>query len=166
MKPGAQDNSTVQLATGTVSFPVRLFSLAGRNGLDFDLAISYNSGGIRKVADTSNLEAPTGLLGLGWSLPKEAIIRNTNSTGTSEDNVYYLLSGGNLYPLFRISLPEMIEGETYECENYNFWQIRYQRNRELWTVTKETAIAIPMAANYPHRWRAPDPARATPSSGA
>ena len=137
MKPGAQDNSTVQLATGNVSFPVRLFSVAGRNGLDFDLAISYNSGGIHKTVDTSNLEAPTGLLGLGWSLPKEAIIRNTNGTGTSEDDVYYLLAGGNLYPLFRISLADMTEGDGYECENYNFWKIRYLRNRELWTVTKE-----------------------------
>jgi hypothetical protein len=137
MKPGAQDNGTVQLATGTVSFPIRLFSLAGRNGLDFDLAIYYSSGGIHKIADTSNLESPTGLLGLGWALPKEAIIRNTNATGTSVDDVYYLVTGGNLYPLFKISLDEMIEGEVYECENYNFWQIRYLRNRELWTVTKE-----------------------------
>jgi RHS repeat-associated protein len=137
MKPGAQDNGSVQLATGNVSFPVRLFSLAGHNGLDFELAISYNSGGIHKIVDTSNLEAPTGLLGLGWSLPKEAIIRNTNGTGTSEDDVYYLLAGGNLYPLFRISLTDMTEGEGYECENYNFWKIRYLRNRELWTVTKE-----------------------------
>lgn len=52
MKPGAQNNNTIQLATGNVSFPVRLFSLAGRNGLDFDLAIVYNSGGLHKVVDT------------------------------------------------------------------------------------------------------------------
>jgi hypothetical protein len=56
MKPGAQGNGTVQLATGTVSFPVRLFSLAGRNGLDFDLAIYYSSGGIHKLVDTSTLK--------------------------------------------------------------------------------------------------------------
>jgi len=112
MKPGAQDNSTVQLATGNVSFPVRLFSLAGRNGLDFNLAISYNSGGIHRAVDTSNVEAPTGLLGLGWSLPREAIIRNTGATGTSVDDVYYLVAGGNLYQLFKAS-----SNDVYECEN-------------------------------------------------
>ena len=136
MKPGAQNNNTIQLATGNVSFPVRLFSLAGRNGLDFDLAIVYNSGGLHKVVDTSNLDAPTGLLGLGWSLPKEAIIRNTSGTATSPlDDVYYLSAGGNLYQLFKIS--SNADGDCYECENYNFWKIRYLRSRELWMVTKE-----------------------------
>jgi hypothetical protein len=74
---------------------------------------------------------------LGWELSKEAIIRNTGGTGSSVDDVYYLLSGGNLYPLFKVPLEETTEGEAYECENYNFWRIRYLRNQELWTVTKE-----------------------------
>jgi hypothetical protein len=86
-KPGSADTATVNLSTGNVSFPVHLVSLPGRNGLEFDLSINYSSGGIRQLVDTWTVEAPTGVLGLGWSFPQDKIVRSCN--GTTLDSAFF-----------------------------------------------------------------------------
>jgi hypothetical protein len=133
-KPGATNSATVNLVTGNVSFPVNLLSLPGRNGLDFDLAIVYNSN-VRHVVDTWNFEAPTSVLGLGWSFIQDQIVRNTRGTGSTLDDTYFLVSGGTILPLTRTGLGA--EGEIYQSETYQFWKIRYLVALELWVVTKE-----------------------------
>ena len=133
MKPGSTDTETVNLFIGSVSFPVSLVSLPGRNGLDFHLSINYSSGGIRQIVNTWNVEVSTGVLGLGWSFPQDKVVRTSN--GTTLESAYYLFSGNNVYSLFKTGVDE--EGDIYELENYLFWKIRYVPARELWVVTKE-----------------------------
>jgi hypothetical protein len=131
LKPGATNSATVNLATGNVTFPVNLFSLPGRNGLDFNLAINYNSN-VRQIVDTCNLDAPTSVLGLGWSFIQDQIVRNTRGTGSTLDDSYFLVSGGTMLPLTRASsdaqgvsesqmLPfgSDLEGEIYKSELVN-----------------------------------------------
>jgi RHS repeat-associated protein len=132
---GSTDTGTVSLFTGTVSFPVALSTLPGRNGLEYTLSIIYNSGGIPRIVDTWNIDAPTGLLGLGWSLPQNRIVRNTNGIGSTLDNSYYLFSGDQAIPLLKTGADH--QGDIYNSEKYQFWKIRYIPLCELWVITKE-----------------------------
>jgi YD repeat-containing protein len=129
------DTGTVNLLTGTVSFPVTLSTLPGQNGLEFALSIHYSSSGIHKIVDTWNIDAPTGLLGLGWSMPQDKIVRNTNGAGTTLDNTYYLFSGDQAIPLLKTGADH--QGDIYNSEKYQFWKIRYMPLLELWVITKE-----------------------------
>jgi hypothetical protein len=102
--------------------------------LDFDLAILYNSN-VRQLVDTWNFEAPTGVLGLGWSFIQDQIVRNTRGTGSTLDDTYFLASGGTMLPLTRTGAGT--DGDIYQSETYQFWKIRYVVAQELWVVTKE-----------------------------
>ncbi|MCP4625763.1 MAG: hypothetical protein GY850_19935, partial [bacterium] len=53
---------------GDVNLPLHLVSLAGPHGLNVSLSAYYGSNLGRQVS-TWNREAPTGIMGLGWSLP-------------------------------------------------------------------------------------------------
>ncbi|MCB0490674.1 MAG: hypothetical protein KDC99_19530, partial [Cyclobacteriaceae bacterium] len=63
---GVASNS-VNLFSGDVVLPLPLVKLSGRNGLDFSLSATYNSN-IQNQKSDWNLDAPTGTLGLGWSM--------------------------------------------------------------------------------------------------
>src|SRR5262247_1172790 len=66
-----QLSSAVNLFRGDVNLPQRLFSMPGRHrgsGLDVDFTAMYQSN-VYRDAFTWNRDAPTGVLGLGWSLP-------------------------------------------------------------------------------------------------
>ncbi|HMW35408.1 MAG TPA: DUF6531 domain-containing protein, partial [bacterium] len=88
---GVASNS-VNLFSGDVHLPLALLSVPGRNGLDVGVNISYNSN-IQNQNSTWNLEAPTGIMGLGWSFGYEKIIVNHKSTGSIRDDDYYHISG-------------------------------------------------------------------------
>lgn len=118
--------NTVNLYTGDLSLPLNLISISGRNGLSVDVSISYNSN-VQNQVDTWNLEAPAGILGLGWSMNIPKIVADTKQTGTREDDTYYLLEGGSSNRLIRTHSGSDASGSyyTYETKNYQFWRIRY-----------------------------------------
>lgn len=67
--------NSVNLFRGDVNYTQKLFSMPGRtdkDGLQIDVSIQYQSN-IHRQATTWNREAPTGVLGLGWSLPLSVI---------------------------------------------------------------------------------------------
>src|SRR5262245_25178358 len=127
-RPGAPEAAHVNLVTGNVALAIPLASLPGRNGLGVDAGIQYSSA--TRSADTWNLEAPTGPLGLGWTLGDDKIVRDTKGTGTVLDDRYYLMTDGTIYPLVYTGADS--DGEIYLSENFVFWKIRYQPARELW----------------------------------
>src|SRR5882724_4587629 len=66
-----QLSSAVNLFRGDVNIPQSLFTLPGRrkgSGLDIDFTILYQSNVYQQVM-LWNRDAPTGVIGLGWSLP-------------------------------------------------------------------------------------------------
>ncbi|NDC89078.1 MAG: hypothetical protein EB075_09790, partial [Bacteroidetes bacterium] len=83
----------INLFRGTVSFAVPLVSLPGRSGLNLDLTASYNSQVAQQVQET-NLTAPTGILGLGWSLGLDHIAATYGTAGVRDSATYYAFSGG------------------------------------------------------------------------
>ncbi|PTL75565.1 RHS repeat-associated core domain-containing protein [Vitiosangium sp. GDMCC 1.1324] len=86
-------SSSVNLFRGDVNLTQSLFTLPGRsqdNGLDVTLSLQYQSNVVRE-ATTWNREAPTGVVGLGWSLPLswiEAVSSGSPVTGTRQYALY------------------------------------------------------------------------------
>ncbi|MFM8739434.1 MAG: hypothetical protein ACKOC0_04430, partial [Cytophagales bacterium] len=137
---GAASN-TVNLFTGDVNLPVNLVSIAGRNGLDVNVSISYNSN-VQNQVDTWNLEAPTGILGLGWSMDMPKIVADTKQTGAREDDVFYIVEGGGSNRLIRTTSGSDGGGSfnVYETKNYQFWKIKYYPYPERWDIVKENGF--------------------------
>jgi len=134
---GAIGNS-VNLFTGDVNLPLNLLSLPGRNGLDVSVTISYN-GNVQNIADIRNLEAPTGILGLGWSLDYEKIVVDHKGTGSRSDDEFYFIAGGASNPLVRTGLASD-NPYKYETKNFQFWKIRCYSTTERWEITRENGI--------------------------
>ncbi len=134
---GAIGNS-VNLFTGDVNLPLNLLSLPGRNGLDVSVTISYNSN-LQNLADIRSLEAPTGILGLGWSLDYEKIVMDHKGTGSRNDDEFYFVAGGASNPLVRTGLASD-NPFIYETQNHQFWKIRCYSTTERWEITRENGI--------------------------
>ncbi|MBC6476970.1 MAG: hypothetical protein GDA56_03400 [Hormoscilla sp. GM7CHS1pb] len=130
--------NAVNLFRGDVNLPLELISLPSRGDLDVKVAIMYQSN-IQNLVDTWNLEAPTGILGLGWNMPYEMIAIDNKNTGSSYDNQYYLVSGGSANRLHQDGVTA--DGAwNFETEDYKPWDIRYYPNEEKWVIIKENGV--------------------------
>src|SRR6185369_9882510 len=82
--------NSVNLFRGDVNFQKTLATLPGKfddNTLEVQVNILYESNVTQQVT-TWNLDAPTGILGLGWSLSGESI--SANSSGAlSQSSLQY-----------------------------------------------------------------------------
>ncbi|MGH1363635.1 MAG: RHS repeat-associated core domain-containing protein [Calditrichia bacterium] len=121
--------SSLQLATGDINLPISLINIPGKRGLDVSVNIEYSSN-VHGTVDTWNVEAPTGVLGLGWNFGFSAITRDHKGTGTRHDDVFYhegveLIRNGSEGTALR-----------YETKAYNNWKILYFPSIEKWEVTK------------------------------
>lgn len=134
---GSLQNS-VNLYTGQVGFPMTVASLPGRGGLAPQVTIQYNSSGVKQMVNTWNREAPTGVIGLGWSLEFPRIICDHNQTGTRHDDTFYLVEGGATYQM--LCTDDDYNGSrgyrTYELKSYQPWRIRYYYLTEKWVIDK------------------------------
>jgi hypothetical protein len=85
--------------------------------------------------DIWNLDAPTSMLGLGWTLDCPKIIVDNKQTGTREDDDFYLVQGGGSNKLIRTKGTNT--AREYKTQNYTFWKIIYYPNSEKWEITHE-----------------------------
>ena len=130
--------NAVNLFRGDVNLPLELISLPGRGDLDIKVAIMYQSN-IQNLVDSWNLEAPTGILGLGWNMPYEMIAIDNKTTGSSYDDEYYLVSGGGANRLHQKGVTA--DGAwNFETEDYQPWDIRYYPKSERWEIIKENGV--------------------------
>lgn len=141
---GSAENS-VNLFTGDVALPVPLINLAGRNGLDVSVGLSYSSN-VQHNIGTWNPEAPSGVAGVGWSLDSPKIIINHKQTTARDDDDIYLVQGGQSSLLIRSSaLPA--NGETnyphttttieYKTKNHSNAKIVRYLDTHKWEITQE-----------------------------
>lgn len=93
-------SQSVNQFRGDVNLNLPLVSLTGRNGLDLSLAAAYSSA-VETGATVWNRQAPTGILGLGWSLPSDFISVEYRGSGANEGNAYTLVRAGAQSPLCR-----------------------------------------------------------------
>jgi RHS repeat-associated protein len=131
--------NTVNLFSGEVTFPVTLASMPGRNGLAISLNATYNSAGATQHVTTWNREVSTGIMGLGWQIDRPRIVVDNKSTGSREDDEYYLIEGGSSNKLILTNFGSGIR--EYALENYQFWKILHYRIEEKWVITHEDGTA-------------------------
>ncbi len=126
--------NSVNLFSGQVQFGIPITSIAGKSGLGYNLTFSYSSK-VKFLAETWNREAPTGVLGLGWSIDLPRIVADNKGTGTREDDTFYLVEGGSSNELFYDGL-DGTEWKYY-LKSYQFWKLRYNPTAEVWTIIKD-----------------------------
>jgi len=125
----------VGLYSGQVGFTLPLMAIPGRNGLDVNVAIAY-SGNVAEQASTWNRTAPTGILGLGWSLPIEGIIAAAGLAVSPGSRAFTFVGGPNGGSL--VATGTNADGLlTFALANYAFWRITYDPARERWEIVKE-----------------------------
>ncbi len=129
-----QLNQSVDPYSGTVNFSFPLVSQKGRNGLDLHLAMAYNSQ-VLTEATTWNLDAPTGVAGLGWQLERHQIFADLAESGNTEDNNWYIRQGASLNQLILVGITNGIW--QFETSGYQFWKISYDPHLERWEIIKE-----------------------------
>ena len=125
---------SVNLFRGDVNVPIELVTVTSRSGLEAGLRLVYNSN-VKDDVDIWNLDAPTGPLGLGWTLGYEFIALDNQSTGARNNDRYYLIADGSSNRLHFLNVTSTYW--EFEAENYQFWQIRYYPIEEKWVIVKE-----------------------------
>jgi len=132
----------VNLFRGNLAFPLKLMSLPGGGGLTFELTILYQSN-VDTAVGRWNLTAPTGALGLGWSMSQDRIVADPRSSGTALDDDYYLISGGQTSHLNAIPVSWTRQGslpsnaQAYEASGNPFWSIVYYPDDNKWIVIRD-----------------------------
>ena len=135
MLSAATLTNAIDLATCQVNFPIVLAARGGRNGLDLQISASYSSGSLY-TAITDNVSAPTGVLGLGWSLHVERVVAVYGQSATPADCTYVFIGGSLQSRLVQVGTNS--DGtQSFAAENYVFWQITYDPGTETWRVVDE-----------------------------
>lgn len=81
-----------------MNIPLNLVTLPGRGELDVNVTAMYQ-GNVHHTVFTRNMEGPTGILGVGWSLPMERIALGNPGNGSKtrdgaqkrKNKLYHLL---------------------------------------------------------------------------
>ncbi|MEM9858555.1 MAG: choice-of-anchor D domain-containing protein [Bacteroidota bacterium] len=118
-----------------MNLPLNLVNVPSVGGLGMTVSIVYNSADVGRQAGIWNLDAPTGILGLGWSMDMPKIIVNNKGTGTRIDDDFYLMEGGTSNKLILTSYSTSLK--TYSTKSYHFWVINYYPDTEKWEIIKE-----------------------------
>ncbi|MEA2987561.1 MAG: hypothetical protein QOG83_272, partial [Alphaproteobacteria bacterium] len=133
--PLGQIRKSVNLFRGDVNLPLELVNLKADHGLTASATAVYDGSACHHV-DIWNLDAPTGILGLGWSLPTEQVIASRTGAASDQLTSYYLRAAG--------AASEMIHTGTdadgsllFQLQAYQFWRIRYYEKQQRWEITKE-----------------------------
>lgn len=127
-------SEAIQRYNGTVAFPVDIARIAAP-GMTEALVLSYSSN-VQGAAQTWNLDAPTGVAGLGWTLELSFIARlPALSVAESEEQIYMAVLG-RWSRLFKTGTAN--DGATlYAPEVAVPWTIRYYPRNERWIITDE-----------------------------
>jgi RHS repeat-associated protein len=130
-------SESVNLFRGNVAFPIELVALEGRAGLAAGVNIAYESE-VHRDVDTWNQEAPTGVLGLGWSMDTDQIVRDVSGSLSPFLETFYLSSSeGGTTRLWQTSGGAEWE---FEVEGQPFWKVRYTPAAERWEVTSPDGL--------------------------
>ncbi|HEU4728230.1 MAG TPA: hypothetical protein VFT22_10085, partial [Kofleriaceae bacterium] len=128
---------SVNMFRGAVVLPVELLRLEARGGLEVKIALTYDSN-VRAQVDTWNLEAPTGIAGVGWSLPFEMIVRD-NQGGVAVRDRFYLVRGDGSRTLL-VCVERSASVQRFEAEDYRFEQITYLPASDAWQIVTSDGL--------------------------
>jgi large repetitive protein len=156
----AQDS--VNLFRGDVSIPLQLVSLPGPNGMDLNVSANY-SGALGEQPDLDNLAAPTGVLGLGWSIGFDAIEFQSNGTTSLQQGRFIARASGAAVELVLLEWKnrgQANEQLTFANPGEPLWQYRYSPADEAWEVLRDDGVTMryggrssrPDAVQWGVRW--------------
>jgi RHS repeat-associated protein len=128
----------VDLPTGQARAMLPIFLRAGRGGLNMALDAVYGSG-VLGTAIQWNQSAPTGILGLGWSIPRDRIIALRGSSMLTGDRSIVLILDGAATDLQCIGTASN-GTSSWAASAYAFLRISYNPAQELWTVIDEDGL--------------------------
>jgi large repetitive protein len=133
--PLGQIKKSVNLFRGDVNLPLKLASLEADHGLSVAVTAIYDGTSCHKV-DVWNQDAPTGILGLGWSLPIEQIVASRTGAASDAMTRYYLQAAGSASEMVPVGTDS--DGALlFQLQGFQFWRIRYYEQQQRWEVTKE-----------------------------
>lgn len=135
--------NSVNLFRGDVNLPLRLVHLAGPHGLDVAVAAHYGSNVAQQV-DCWNRDAPTGILGLGWSLPYDVISFEGGGTASWLEGRFVLTTGGSRHPLILVSWDGSGSDQrlTFADPLNPLWTIVYAPADERWQVRRDDGVTL------------------------
>jgi large repetitive protein len=128
---------SVNLFRGAVVLPIELVRMEARGGLEVRIALTYDSN-VRDQVDTWNLEAPTGVAGVGWSLPFELIMRDDQGGVAVRDSFYLVRADGSRTALTCFDRSGPIQ--QFEAADYRFEQITYQPATDAWQIVGSDGV--------------------------
>jgi RHS repeat-associated protein len=133
--PLGQIKKSVNLFRGDVNLPLELASLEADSGLSVAITAIYDGTSCHQV-DIWNRDAPTGILGLGWSLPIEQVVASRTGAASDAMTRYYLQAAGAASEMVPVGT-DTDGALLFQLQGYQFWRIRYYEQQQRWEVTKE-----------------------------
>jgi len=130
-------SNAVNLFTGDLTLPLNLVSIPGRGNLGISVSAVYSSANIENYASTWNLDAPTSVLGLGWSLQSSKVIVDNNQTMSRDDDTFYIQENGSSVELICVGINSSTGVRTFKTKIYSNKIITYTPSTERWDITLE-----------------------------
>ncbi|MEJ2675505.1 MAG: RHS repeat-associated core domain-containing protein [Acidihalobacter sp.] len=124
----------VNLFRGDVTLPIELYSTETRSGQKITVSMVYQSN-LHRAVDTWNLDAPTGPLGLGWSMGFDFIAIDIKANTAPGDNQFFLVAEGASNRLFKVG--ETTDYWEFQADQFKFWRIRFYFARNSFEIVKE-----------------------------
>lgn len=138
--------NSVNEVTGKVTFSAPLASISARS-VSYGVNLTYNGEAAFKNGQQTNKYNPTSTVGVGWSFSTQKIVVDHKSTGTRDDDVFYLLDGATNSKLICINKNDFASESVWEfqMEKYAPWIIKYHRSSiyyefDYWTIVKEDGL--------------------------
>jgi RHS repeat-associated protein len=142
---GDSGGGNVNLFRGDVNHPLTLVHLPGPDGLDVSLSTCYGSN-VGQEVTTWNREAPTGVLGLGWSFSFDVNTFSGGGTASWLEGTFTLITGGNEYPLTVVSwtgTAGAVDETLVFADALNpLWSFSFTPYTETWTVLRDDGITL------------------------
>lgn len=126
--------------TGQVAISLPLISMPGPETLPVSLGLTYNSA-VANTVQHWNLTNPTGVVGLGWDLPRSAIIATRpNGADLGDCGLQVTLNGvtSTLIPTGTLSGDD----QQWQAVTQPFWLITFDSDANRWTLVDENGVTF------------------------
>ena len=137
---GQADYNKEALFTGGVSFPLTLVTVGS-----LDVQIQYNSN-VHKQVRTENRVAPSGWIGMGWSLTLGSIVGDIGGTADASDDRYHYTDSEGSTDIIKLSSGEFV------MQQYKHWKITRHDSSGIvvgWTIMKEDGTVMRFGNYHP-----------------
>lgn len=136
--------NSVNEPTGKVTLSSPLGSISA-GSVSYSIGLTYNGEASFKNGQQTNKYNPTGVVGVGWAMGTPKIVVDNKSTGTRDDDEFYLLDGSTSSKLICINRGSTANGSQWEfqLEKYAPWKIYFYHHNswgDYWKIIKDDGL--------------------------